>query len=117
MISETKEITVNIELHRKAITAGVTLLDQKDPGWFDRINVDRLDMLSDDQDVLRQLYPDRSTRKSIGWLGIQIRNHHGFDLLSGFGSDMDYKMLTRLWVEVVKWKRIAAGAETPTVVY
>lgn len=60
------------------VASGVALLDQRVPGWVDRINVDRLDMASNVSCVLGQLFSDYGVGCKA--LGLSVRGavDHGF---------------------------------------
>lgn len=60
------------------IDCGAALLDQRVPGWADRVSLERFDIRSDRRCVLGQLYGDYDT--GLHELGLYSGVGHGFDL-------------------------------------
>ena len=86
------------------VRTGVALLDEKVPGWFERIDLDRLDMDSCARCVLGQLFGS-FVRGSLA-VGFDMSGNDevaaGFDLYYG---EIGYRTLTRLWTYVIRQRQ------------
>ena len=95
------------------VAKGVALLDERKPGWMDRINLITLDVQDPNMCILGQLYPVRDDdmfpdgfNKGISALslcsdaqehGVDCYPHH--DILD---QRQDYVYLTQEWKRVIK---------------
>lgn len=83
------------------VAVSAALLDQKCPGWVYRVDLVALDMESDAQSVLGQLFG--TCREGCGELGITgVQSQHGFTTRYVY-EDPAY--LTRLWRKTVLSRR------------
>ena len=92
-----------IEQNRAKAKKGAQLLDQEEPGWWGRIDVDALDMGSAFHDVLGQLYGDYGRGlKALGFLGSPKAEEYGFASV----DPADHEPLADGWCqEVLKRRR------------
>lgn len=96
------------------VRAGVALLDEKVPGWDQRINLKVLDLQYCNECVLGQLFGhfaeglnevfQLSTSSRDDWLQLGAAIDHGFDAREGRG----YEVLRRLWTYVIRQRRAVA---------
>lgn len=102
----------------EAVARGVALLDDKRPGWWQKIDVAELEMDDCSQCVLGQLFQRATNSVSVleygraygdglGALGIVDGREFGFDLSEvDFNNPRAYPerwdALRELWVEVIK---------------
>jgi hypothetical protein len=78
---------------RPEVQAGVTLLDERVPGWRGRIDVDDLDLSSKRECVLGQLYGH--FQEGVQQLGIRHQTC-AFGFATG-GGGHEYTKLTKEW--------------------
>lgn len=111
----------------KRVAAGAAFLDEREPGWWERIDLDRLDMSSECRCVLGQLATDLET--SI-WTAIVLQfglRRHGWDGFNqgrpsdremGFNAgvargrkaqDREYAALEAEWKRVITERRAGAS--------
>ncbi len=86
-----------------AVARGVALLDEKVPGWREKINVETLDMGDYCICVLGQQFGDFGEGLSnLGFdLGdADLARNYGFQRLAGH-SDDEYQALTDAWREAI----------------
>lgn len=97
------------------VTRGVALLDEKVPGWVDKVNVERLDVSNGVTCVLGQLYGAYNSGRAkldldeaqAAELGFQVRFPKGGTslgdlvvlLVAAFGDE--YPALTKEWQRVI----------------
>jgi hypothetical protein len=97
------------------VARGAALLDEREPGWWQRIDLDRLDLGSPCRCVLGQLITDKDPQppslwiEILGWFGIRSRSDvsHGFNTY-GPGTDAQYRHLTAAWRNLIEVRRIEA---------
>lgn len=82
--------------HRKAIRQGAALLDQKEPGWRDRIAPAELQMEDCDLCVLGQVFSEYE--RGLERLGYEATINTGAFATAG----TEYPRLTREWVGFLK---------------
>lgn len=94
------------------VRRGVALLDEKVPGWHNRIDVDELDLTDTCHCVLGQITGQSYWTVIEGWLGLTSRvdfEDHGFDVVSAgirSGRDLyEFHTLTRMWRLIVRIRR------------
>lgn len=87
------------------VRRGVALLDEKVPGWHQRIDVDRLFITSCERCVLGQLFGLYS--RGFDSLRLTMGASLGFDL-SGREPESGYATLNRLWRYVVRTRQAAS---------
>lgn len=103
------------------VRAGVALLDDRKPGWANRVDVDRLEMQACDRCVLGQLFGDfhEGMERLVPdhWdISPEPAITYGFDaepLGPGEWVDrgrlrFDYRMLRRLWTYVIRQRQEAS---------
>ena len=99
----TTDVTTTIQ---DRVQAGMTLLDQRLPGWEDHIDLDRLDMRLFGSCILGQLYGSEVATEN---LGLQITDSYQTNQVvqHGFGSgEHSYDDLTQAWREAIKVRRL-----------
>ena len=90
------------------VRRGVALLDEKVPGWHQRIDVDELDLRFCTTCIVGQLFGPGSFWGPLRTLtGLKVV---GYDESRGYGFDVDpfvhdYKALERLWSYVVRTRQ------------
>jgi hypothetical protein len=99
------------------VAAGAAFLDEREPGWADRIDVGPLDLGSGCRCVLGQLHPDEDdpslsyhdARVDLGLTPLKAEEL-GFDAESDFGpgQNKEYDALTAEWTRVITERRAAA---------
>lgn len=105
------------------VARGAALLDQKEPGWVDLIDLDGLDVGSECRCILGQTWRDRGD----SWNGfdrhltVLFGNYsdsdikqaraveHGFDAHE-VGADVEFRDLTAEWTRVVLARRAGGAA-------
>jgi hypothetical protein len=87
------------------VNAGATWLDQREPGWADRIDLDQLDLGSDCRCILGQLHDNYGD--GIDALGIHFLSgqtmQFGFNAWNLGGGEFDE--LTAAWRELISQRR------------
>lgn len=85
------------------VQAGAELLDRVHPGWFEKINVETLDLVECDRCVLGQLYGH--FRKGVEAVGLPVTLYnmyvgaeYGFNV---YGPACDCDALTPDWIEAI----------------
>jgi hypothetical protein len=95
------------------VARGAALLDEKLPGWADRIDLDRLDLASPCRCVLGQLWLDKPLGDhedpfdaAMGDLdlGFSEPSRFGFDRY-GHSNDTEYMRLDAAWRELIESRR------------
>jgi hypothetical protein len=93
------------------VARGAALLDEREPGWWQRIDLSKLDLASTCRCVLGQLNTDRDgpyPRWSdiLDRFGVQLRNEfsHGFNV-GGEGTEAKFANLTAAWRELIEERR------------
>jgi hypothetical protein len=109
------------------VARGVALLDEKCPGWDQKINVKALDIEDPANCVIGQVYKDSGI---VGAFGIGATNlvgkkaygndinapvliEHGFSGTRRPGDDNEFDALTAAWKRAIRARRAAAPAEPP----
>lgn len=90
------------------VRAGIALLDEKVPGWHERIDLDRFAMNSCDRCVLGQLFGGFVA----GALAIGFEMSGSDEVAAGFDLDwgeVGYRTLTRLWTYVIRQRQSLGG--------
>lgn len=86
------------------VQRGARLLDEKVPEWFNKIDIETLNIASCLKCVLGQLFGYFSD-ESLNRLGLTLYSHddieHGFLSQDGFN-----KTITLLWIEEIKQRRM-----------
>lgn len=86
------------------VTAGVTILDYHDPEWYEKIDLERLDMQSIENDILGQLFGGYFA--GLDKLGIPRYTTDdtkcGFDAPKDFADEEHYLILTDEWTKRVR---------------
>lgn len=102
------------------IAAGAAFLDEHEPGWVDRIDVDRLDLASMCGCVLGQLeivhrgWSDRPRTNPYEWARVRYAlplpraRELGFQSTQPLGPE--YERLTAEWRELILARRVGDGA-------
>jgi len=96
------------------VARGAALLDERMPGWDQRINLDRLDLHSPCRCILGQIFP-ASSRDGGYWDGIKELGlaswgpDPGGAEAYGFTTARNFQMLTAEWRRVIGARR-AGGA-------
>ena len=92
------------------IRKGSSLLDEKMPGWHNKINLDELSMAGNC--ILAQLYatdkyPSGGYQVGMAALGLEWEMviNHGFTVTPGVYRDADMKILTDEWKEFIEIRR------------
>jgi hypothetical protein len=103
---------------REAVTRGARLLDRRHPRWYKKIDLDTLDLRSNEKCICGQLDGrgrwmeqfDRLRGKNFSSMGLPVR--YGFDLFHEDdvpGADWEYA--EALWVsEIVRRRRAEVSA-------
>lgn len=106
------------------VAQGMALLDEKMPGWAERIDLERLDIASGTHCVAAQLSGEDNYYRGFHLLGITGRDRfeHGFmaestceccndglTLPLGYNQDTAYATLTRLWREAIEQRQKASA--------
>jgi hypothetical protein len=93
------------------VARGAALLDEREPGWAERIDLGRLDVMSECRCVLGQLYlrewpdlrlPYLFAVRALGIDDTQAEQALGFD-----DEDGEYPELTAEWHRVITARRSA----------
>src|SRR6266704_1064514 len=92
------------------IPRGVDRLDVRLPGWQEKIDIARLDMSSNTDGLLEQLFGRYGYYPGLTFLGLRFAGgyQHGFDIETD--SDEDYEQwaeLTEAWKQVIQQKKAA----------
>lgn len=93
----------------KTVERGAALLDERLPGWEDKIDLERLDLASTCNCVLGQLHRKRGRPghrnyyAGLNELGITTPSRYGFSVWSG-GR---FESLTEAWRRLITRRRIA----------
>jgi hypothetical protein len=107
------------------VRAGIVLLDDRRPAWWQQIDATRLDMSNGCACILGQLFGhftegieelcDGGDSVSSAVL-MQVADQHGFDALAGYWSDRpmhdvtaDYRTLERLWRFAIRKRQAVAS--------
>jgi hypothetical protein len=103
----------------KRVRQGAAYLDEREPGWWQKIDLPSLDLRSSCDCILGQLATDKDS-----WLRIcrdfgltASRNedcHRGFNLNASYGVEVDsdgvtWQDLTTEWVQVIEARRAGAS--------
>jgi hypothetical protein len=96
------------------VARGAALLDEREPGWWERIDLGRLDLSSPCRCVLGQLNTDLDRPYFPKWtdilerFGVGLRDEftHGFNV-GGGGTDAQFANLTAAWRELIEARRSA----------
>lgn len=101
------------------VALGAALLDERMPGWVDRVEVLTLDMSSSCRCVLGWVYaaPEEEGLTAFGVgvreLGLdspEIQSAHGFDRLYGLvweAATSDFEALRIEWIRVIESRRVS----------
>ena len=104
------------------IERGMTLFDDKMPGWIDKIDLDRLDQADGEACVVGQTHREEGSRYGRYWAGLEalgLADHlftasttastvaaaYGFETRDGRES---YDALTRAWRAAIKRRQAAS---------
>jgi hypothetical protein len=84
------------------VAAGAAFLDEREPGWADRIDLDQLDLSSDCRCVLGQLHGDYGTGLDVldVEFGTGASRGLGFNCAGG-----EFDELTAAWRELISRRR------------
>ena len=76
---------------RKRAIRGALLLDAKEPGWFRKVDLETLDIWSDDHCVLGQVFGSGNAGRAILWPGTALnifwRDRNRNPIAHGFITD------------------------------
>ena len=94
-------------MFREQIEAGAKLLDEKVPGWVDKIDLEELDLGDCSDCAIGQVFPDDDFSDALrDLLGIHSDEVHNLSHQYGFcippgGNWGDYSQLTQEWIEYI----------------
>lgn len=97
-----------------AINAAGERLDEIKPGWFDLVNLSRLDLNSSTRCVLGQVFREEanlSGYKLSGFTYATMRHNWGAGIIAFAGT----RTVERMWVDYIRFRR--AEAKQAKVVY
>jgi hypothetical protein len=107
------------------VERGAMLLDRERPGWAGGVDLDELDMATDEDCILGQLHGhysigrDSLIRRLSWYRRLLLRRHdfgwcHGFNAASSRGPSLShqYDELQRLWAAEVMARRSAGTVES-----
>ena len=109
--------------YRENVTRGAVWLDEKEPGWWERIDLERLDMDSLTDCIIGQLYGDfwdweevRDNSEAASDLGFDA--YSDYELREKFGyycHDVggDYAVLWALWNEEIAERKSRGTVPDP----
>jgi hypothetical protein len=100
-----------MSIHDTRIERGMTLLDEKAPGWEHRLDLRALDVGSCTQCVVGQLFGVRDNELLyLGFqaLGVERPREYGFSLDWTLGYRATYGGLTTAWKRKIRERRCAA---------
>lgn len=100
-------VTGNIECLTTAVEEGVKLLDYAQPGWWNHIDLDTLDMSGCYSCILGQLYGSYVIGREDLGINTCEGDLYGFDTLQGEGR---MAQLQFMWVEVINARRATSKA-------
>lgn len=102
------------------VEAGVRLLDERIPGWEDRIDLDRLELASACRCVLGQLHLDQVSDPNLAYvqgkwslyLGDDEAIAGGFNISdpNGEPGDLEFDLLTAAWRNRIEARRNTKAA-------
>lgn len=100
------------ETLRRRARKGAALLDDKHPGWADRVDLDRFCIVEPENCVLGQLFED-SFSFGVSQLGVDevvhgfdLKREHGWAPQAGTGiADANWNVLQRTWVRLINARR------------
>jgi len=95
---------------RETIQNGASLLDNHMPNWYDKIDLEKLDMFSCEHCILGQLYGTfhAGYDKLFGIKSRQSTLHFGPTVLFGF-SALDRETAIEYWAEEIQTRKLNAG--------
>jgi hypothetical protein len=108
---------MSMEAARAAVAKGAALLDEHDPGWWEVIDVDTLELARCDVCVLGQwasanfledeTFPDGAYNVGLEQLEVEFSQRlYGFNAegLSASGEGTTYRQLDEAWTEAILWR-------------
>lgn len=104
---------------RKSVARGAAWLDVKHPGWFEKIDVGKLDLEYCTTCVLGQLYKNfNAIQAYLDATEPELKmNRNGFSLPSKAWSTKNWSALSECWREAIaqrlEWQAQAKAVETP----
>lgn len=108
--------------HKKRVTRGLALLDQRMPGWEKRVSLDSLDLSRGDRCILGQVYSSDGSYTSGYCIGRDSlfsypnRDHaairHGFFVKSDADAEDEYGKLEGHWRAALAERITNAQADT-----
>ena len=109
------------------VAAGVAFLDERVPGWLDKVNVDDLQIWSGTQCVLGQIYGEytlgvawlRLDTKGAAELGFQAWSHETDFVSFMLDTAQQYAALNREWrrvLGILKTERVPVESKEATLV-
>lgn len=87
------------------VARGVALLDEKVPGWHDRIDLSRLDMWDEARCILGQLFDDFFDGAAELELQEEDTYTSGFDRRPELTDPVNYTHLHAEWIRVITDRR------------
>jgi hypothetical protein len=94
---------------RRRVRAGIRVLNEKRPGWFNKVSLTKLDLASCELCVLGQVYASQG--QSGFYRGLEILNGKVAENPKAFGFDSDwvanveYDLLEEIWKEEIAAQR------------
>jgi len=100
--------TVGAQAHtvQERVMAGASFLDERSPGWDEKINLAGLDMGNDYRCILGQLYKHYRVGKTELNITTRTSRDLGFDSISGTTSA--YHRITVEWGKLIRERRAKA---------
>jgi hypothetical protein len=100
------EARVTIDEARERVARGAALLDEKEPGWRQKVNPELLEMRSECGCIIGQALDDPVYARGLLRLGIDEEDEdsrHGFDVSPGEGWSWhaSYELLQQAWLELL----------------
>ena len=95
------------------VARGAALLDEKMPGWAERIDLNVLNLASSCRCVLGQLHPnleapDDAYLDGLSHLGVSTTDDSGYGFDTSDEDDGVYERLTAAWRELIESRRAAS---------
>ena len=93
-------------MFESVVKNGATLLDASVPGWYKKIDLDRLDIQHASKCIIGQVFGDYWDGRDLLSINDDNEISHGFFLQHNIGRKNDYKKRRRFWKKLNKaWER------------